>query len=220
LATRTNKIRVNSARTDEHRIMILDAAAECFMRDGFEAATIDEIAAAIGSSKGLIYYSFKSKADLFFAVYERSIERALVDLVPLAASDGTAIDRLRRVCQRHVHLLMETLPYHVVTRMGIESHLSRAMTPTQRNTLVGLKKLRDHYEKLFADLIQEGVGDCSLRKINVSLAAKTVLGAINSVSIWYRPRKNETRAERHAIAVEVSEIVISGLSNGANRSPQ
>lgn len=206
------RIRANSARTEEHRNRILDAAADCFMRNGFEAATIDDIAATIGATKGLIYYSFKSKDDLFFAVYETAIQRALLELKPITSTPDSGLARLNAACERHVATLMERLPYHVVTRIGIESHAFRAMTPKQRQLLRDLKKLRDDYEKVFADMIREGIADGSIRPIDVSLAAKTVIGAINSVSMWYRPRASDTAVERGTIARQIADMVTGGLT--------
>ncbi|WP_229796251.1 helix-turn-helix domain-containing protein, partial [Saccharothrix coeruleofusca] len=52
------------------RSRILDAAAEAFMAHGFANATIDDIAREVGATKGLVYYHFRSKFDIFLAVYE------------------------------------------------------------------------------------------------------------------------------------------------------
>jgi AcrR family transcriptional regulator len=57
-------------RTKETRARLLDAAQEVFLRDGYESAQLDEIAATAGRSKGAVYTHFKSKEDLFLALYE------------------------------------------------------------------------------------------------------------------------------------------------------
>ena len=57
-------------RTRETQARLLDAAEEIFVRDGFESAQLDEIAATAGRSKGAVYTHFKSKEDLFLALYE------------------------------------------------------------------------------------------------------------------------------------------------------
>jgi len=54
---------------------LLDAAAIVFARDGFRGATLDEVAAAAGFSKGAVYYNFKSKEDLFLALFDERIDR-------------------------------------------------------------------------------------------------------------------------------------------------
>jgi AcrR family transcriptional regulator len=57
-------------RTQETQARLLAAAEEVFVRDGYEAAQLDEIAAMAGRSKGAVYTHFKSKEDLFLALFE------------------------------------------------------------------------------------------------------------------------------------------------------
>ena len=57
-------------RTRETQARLLDAAEEVFVRDGYEGAQLDEIAAMAGRSKGAVYTHFKSKEDLFLALFE------------------------------------------------------------------------------------------------------------------------------------------------------
>jgi AcrR family transcriptional regulator len=57
-------------RIQETQARLLDAAEEVFVRDGFEGAQLDQIAAAAGRSKGAVYTHFKNKEDLFLALFE------------------------------------------------------------------------------------------------------------------------------------------------------
>lgn len=57
-------------RIVETRARLLDAAERVFVRDGYENAQLDAIAAAAGRSKGAVYTHFKNKEDLFLALYE------------------------------------------------------------------------------------------------------------------------------------------------------
>lgn len=57
-------------RTQETQARLLNAAEEVFLRDGYEAAQLEEIAATAGRSKGAVYTHFKSKEDLFLALFE------------------------------------------------------------------------------------------------------------------------------------------------------
>ena len=54
---------------------LLEAAAIVFAQKGFHAATLDEVAAAAGFTKGAVYSNFKSKDDLFLALFDDRIER-------------------------------------------------------------------------------------------------------------------------------------------------
>lgn len=57
-------------RTRETHARLLRAAEEVFVRDGYEAAQLDEIAALAERSKGAVYTHFRSKEDLFLALFE------------------------------------------------------------------------------------------------------------------------------------------------------
>jgi AcrR family transcriptional regulator len=57
-------------RTTETQARLLKAAEEVFVRDGYESAQLDEIAAIAGRSKGSVYTHFESKEDLFLALFE------------------------------------------------------------------------------------------------------------------------------------------------------
>jgi AcrR family transcriptional regulator len=51
----------------ERRAQIIEAALACFVREGYNNTTMDDIVAESGLSKGSLYWYFKSKDDLFAA---------------------------------------------------------------------------------------------------------------------------------------------------------
>ena len=74
---------------DAARARILDAAAVVFQAEGFERTTIDDIAERIGATKGRIYYYFRSKFDIYLAVYEAGMSGAFLTVEPLSQEPGT-----------------------------------------------------------------------------------------------------------------------------------
>jgi len=64
-------------RRELTRRNLLDAAAQVFAREGFHGASLDDIAAAAGFTKGAVYSNFKSKDDLFLALLEHHLEENL-----------------------------------------------------------------------------------------------------------------------------------------------
>lgn len=58
----------------ETRDRILQSAAAVFARKGFERSTLDAVAADAGMTKGAIYWHFKSKNDLFFALLDQRFQ--------------------------------------------------------------------------------------------------------------------------------------------------
>ena len=53
------------------RLSIIRASVEIFAAKGYEKATLDEIAASAKIAKGTIFYNFKSKEEIFFAIIEK-----------------------------------------------------------------------------------------------------------------------------------------------------
>ena len=53
------------------RAAITQVAAEVFARKGFQGASVDDVAAAAGVSKGSLYSYFKNKEELFYATLSR-----------------------------------------------------------------------------------------------------------------------------------------------------
>ncbi len=70
--------RKQELRTQETQKRLLDAAEEVFVRDGYEAAQLEEIAARADRSKGTVYMYFESKEDLFLALFEDRT-RSIID---------------------------------------------------------------------------------------------------------------------------------------------
>ena len=66
-----------SDRALARRQQVLDAAAECFRRRGFHAASMAEIAKTAGMSPGHIYNLFENKDDIIAAIVERDCEDVL-----------------------------------------------------------------------------------------------------------------------------------------------
>jgi AcrR family transcriptional regulator len=62
-------------RREMTRRHLLEAAATVFARDGFHGASLDDVAATAGFTKGAVYSNFASKEDLFLAVFDDRLER-------------------------------------------------------------------------------------------------------------------------------------------------
>jgi AcrR family transcriptional regulator len=78
-----------SARQDGRRAAVrgtarerlLDAAVQVFAERGYRAASVEEIAAAAGVTKGAVYWSFDSKEGLFHTLIEERVDRQARELM-------------------------------------------------------------------------------------------------------------------------------------------
>jgi AcrR family transcriptional regulator len=64
-------------RRQQTRDYLLEAAARVFAERGFHGASLDQVAAAAGFTKGAVYSNFKNKEDLFLALLEANQQREM-----------------------------------------------------------------------------------------------------------------------------------------------
>jgi AcrR family transcriptional regulator len=80
------KTNVREARREMYRALILEAAERIFADAGFEAAKMQDVAAAAGISLGTLYGIFEGKLELFTAIHEARgrelLERASSVIIP------------------------------------------------------------------------------------------------------------------------------------------
>jgi AcrR family transcriptional regulator len=90
-------VMTRAERQQRTRDELVDAAERLFSRQGFHATSIDAVAAEAGFTKGAVYSNFDSKEDLFFAVYERRVDRRVEQMEEAIDHATTAVEELEGV---------------------------------------------------------------------------------------------------------------------------
>jgi AcrR family transcriptional regulator len=98
--------KVSQSHLDARRQQILDAAIECFSRQGFHPTTMQDIIRESGLSSGAIYTYFASKEELIEAIAERRHTKELA-LIRTAAFEGEITITLERLIQSFFYLLID-----------------------------------------------------------------------------------------------------------------
>jgi AcrR family transcriptional regulator len=99
-----------TATTDDEsakRRQIVEGAHAVFLAQGFDAASMNDIARAAGVSKGTLYVYFDSKEDLFEAIVEQECEAQALGIFDLDASDHDVESVLKRLGVAYVNFLCE-----------------------------------------------------------------------------------------------------------------
>lgn len=91
--------------TDRKRAAILDAAVAEFRADGYEATSMDRIAARAGVSKRTVYNHFPSKEVLFTSILEAWMERGNSEMELPYRADVPLREQLTELVQRKMRLL-------------------------------------------------------------------------------------------------------------------
>lgn len=196
---------------DRRRNDILNAAAQAFMERGYGGTKIDDIAELLGGTKGLIYHHFQNKTELFFEVHFHAMRTNIAAIEPIANGNGTATERLREMVHLHVASIFERLAFQRVSIMGIEMTVSGTTTVRERAMLDELLKLFDAFEALYVQVIRDGVKSGEFVRGDARTLAKPLLGALNWMVMWYRPRPSEGVMAQQQLTREMSDFVLRGL---------
>ncbi|HZK06129.1 MAG TPA: TetR/AcrR family transcriptional regulator [Actinomycetaceae bacterium] len=114
-ATQTSQTRATRSRANT-RARLLDAAAEVFVAHGIEGASVDELVAAAGFTRGAFYSNFSSMNEVFqdfFTVVVREILTAVSDAVAAMPADEIDIESILGVLDSIPHSDRNT---YVLTR--------------------------------------------------------------------------------------------------------
>lgn len=178
-------------RSDNRRQELMAAAAHLFNQRGYDATSMRDIAREAGMLAGSMYYHFSSKDDLIVATYEEG--KRLISTAVVEAVDGVddPWERLTQAAIAHMNTLFGGNNFSIL----LCADISRT-APTLRSRLI---EIRDSYDKLFMDLIE----DLPLPDdIDKGLLRLSLLGSLNWSSSWYRPG-GQTPAQIGAFFVRI-----------------
>ena len=94
------------------RSLIIDSATKYFSRYGFHKTTMDEIARNIHKAKGVLYYYFRSKEELFNEVLKQELGSLKTVLQKIVESKNNALTILSEYMLTRFKLLNEAVNYH------------------------------------------------------------------------------------------------------------
>ncbi|WP_345353587.1 TetR/AcrR family transcriptional regulator [Rhodococcus olei] len=182
--------------------MLLEAAA-LFQEKGFAAASTRELGDRLGLRGASIYYHFKSKEELLYRIYVRSMTtiRERVDEVIDPALP--AKERLRAMAHRHV--------VTVLTNRDLHSPIDlQRLAPEWRADIL---RRRREYEQLFLDQIAAAQNDGTLRSdISAEMLMLSLFNLMNWTILWYSPNKDQA-------ADDLAEAFFTVFLEGTQAAP-
>jgi len=168
-----------NARRKAARAQILRAAADLFRERGYQASTVDHIAARLGMSKASLYTHFRAKEEMLAAISRETIEAFTRDLNLVLASRLGAEDKLRTVVRQHVQFVIANRSFLTVF-FGEEANLPPRFVRS-------LAAQKDRYDKGVERIVAEGIRSGVFREMAPRLVVFALLGMVNWVHKWYNP---------------------------------
>lgn len=190
-------------RADNQRVLILDNAARLFGRVGFEKGSIRDLANEMNLSKATIYHYFKTKQEIYDAIFFRTLTNLVASVTEAVASEVNPRRKLLRLMQAHAQFFEDRYWDFSTIMLGISGVKSDQL----RDQAI---QWRDRYEDLIRKVFRDGIGSGELRDIDPVMGTRAVLSMLNWMTRWWRPRGPETAV---AIAEKFYDILLKGVSS-------
>jgi AcrR family transcriptional regulator len=99
---------------------IFDAATDVFLDKGMDGARMQDIASHAGINKALLHYYYRTKDQLFNAVFEMLAARVLKKFAPVFDENLSLEDKIRFFFKEHITFLQENpkLPVFILNEIN------------------------------------------------------------------------------------------------------
>lgn len=196
--------RPKSATHDAKRDQILDVAAQCFARQSFPAASMNDIAAACGTSKARLYHYYESKEAILFDLLDRYTQRLLA---LIGEAEGRAQRRNlseREALSELVRVFLAEYESSATRHAALVSD-TKFLGETQREQV--LDRQRD-VVAAFTRFLKRAYPE-RVTASNQAALTMLIFGMINWTFTWLRPGGPMSYA---GFAEEVVAVLESGLA--------
>jgi AcrR family transcriptional regulator len=170
--------RVRRGRPGHSLDSLLDVAVEVFNERGFDATSMEELAARLGVTKSAIYHHVPSKVELLRLALDRALDALFAVTEEPQAVTGRAIDRLEHVVRGSVRVLAAELPF-VTLLLRV-----RGNSPVEEAALAR----RRGFDRIVTDLVRAAEEEGDVRPdVDPAVTSRLLFGTVNSLTEWYRP---------------------------------
>jgi Transcriptional regulator len=179
----------------------MESAIRLFSARGYNKASVDEICAEAGISKGAFYHHFKSKQALFLALLDGWLKT--IDDAIEASKDKPIPETFKQMTQAFPYLFEsagENLPIFLefwLQASRDEKVWQASIAPYRR------------YHKQFSDLIRRGVEEGSFVEVNPELTARMIIST--AMGLLLQSVLDPKGAKWEKVARESTSMLVDGL---------
>jgi AcrR family transcriptional regulator len=158
---------------EENRIKLIGAARKAFAASGFAAASMDDLTAAVGLTRGALYHGFGDKKGLLAAVVAQVDGEMAARAHQAGKSATTAWEGLLAEGEAYIEMALDPEIRRIVLLDGPAVLGDPSQWPSQ-NACLSITT------QSVADLIAEGV----MRPVDVEAAARLLSGTALNAALW------------------------------------
>ncbi|WP_437729705.1 TetR family transcriptional regulator [Sorangium sp. So ce1335] len=176
------------------REQILDAALRVFSQKGYSAATLQDVAAEAGLTRGAVYWHFQGKAELYTALVGERFAKASEVLAEALSPRYAPLEAIERLLTRSLEVVEEDAEYRAVVSISLfKTELTPELEPGFQQKIASQRRLVD----TLADLVRKGIAAGQIDRATdpraAALAAVSLVNGAIALSLM-DPKMLESRA--------------------------
>lgn len=184
-------------KSREQRQRILQTVSEIVAKDTLGTITLDDIASKMGSSKGTIYYYFKSKGELLYHLHMYAADIA-EDAVYPVLDDNTIPPRERLERMIYTHVLVICKHWQLWRCFWWDIGLKE----TPRDLARIVRRRNVEYLVKVADLVEQVNKTEGRTSAAPTTMARILFDLVHSASRWYKTNGSLSAEEVAALIVK------------------
>lgn len=189
---------------------ILEIAARMICEKGYEGASIQEIADAVGLTKAGLYHHIRSKEQLLVEIMHYGMdifeEHVLSQVEPIE----DPLERLRAAMTKHVLMVTRDRTKEIT----IILHEHATLTGEERERINARKK---RYVRFLERAFSEAIATGHIRRVDPKVATFAFLGAVNWIYKWFQPDGHISDEE---LVRGMQDVFFGGLEPRSTPKPE
>lgn len=174
-------------RRNDTEQAIIRAATRLFREKGYNGTSIADLATAVKVRNASLYYYISSKQELLLRVLEDGMRGFLARLEEIGATHLSSREKLRLALENHLDFIFQR-PDAVAVFLRERRFLESPYLDRYRRNV-------DRYDSLFTGILEQGIRARQFPRVNAKVTRLAILGMINWLTEWYRPRGGLSQAQ-------------------------
>ncbi len=188
----------------DSRQEILRTAARLFQQRGYDATSMNDVAAALKLSKGGLYHHFQSKDEILYEIMNHAMEITQERVLNPVRGIADPEERLRALIRLHIEVVLSPRDREITVML----HENHPLPPALRKRINARKKDYIHFLESLMTEVQSKAPNQTRGKVSPRAAAFALLGMINWIYQWYKP-EGELQAKN--LIPQFTDLIFGGI---------
>jgi AcrR family transcriptional regulator len=192
--------RIKTEKNGSRKDVIVRKAATLFREKGYKAASMRDLAEAVGVEAASLYNHIKSKSELLHELVFNVANRFVLKIDEIESEEISSLKKMEKILRFHiVEMIHQYEEVYVSDREW--KHLSDPYLSNYQNQ-------RRVYRKRLATIIEEGIRNKEIKPIDAPTVVLIFLHAVSGIESWHRSTEKISAEE---LELNMVAILIDGL---------